>query len=200
MATKFVDGINERDYRFMKDVILKYHPDFMYEGDEVKNMFLHHAEESFYNMEMLIEQCIAKRAKELGCLWEHTNQDGMDYTDGSDCKTASLTLRTSSKNRYKGDISALGTKIGDLRCVIWNEQKDEVEFYFIPHKEWKWFANKGGTNITLDASRFDGRITRIAEYKVDSFDELCLAEATVKFEDDIVVDYISTQPSLVDFF
>ena len=112
-----------------------------------------------------------------------------DYSDGSECKTASL--RATVKNGIKstisfhGDISNLSTsagvyKTGDLRVVIYNPLGGgSLMYYYLPLAVWRSLVSHGGSNASSNKGRimfsFSANtldIPKFRGYEVGSFEEL----------------------------
>jgi hypothetical protein len=59
------------------------------------------------------------------------NESYRDFEDNSDAKTSSCSLYL-IKRTYKGMIGSAEHKIGYIRAAIYNEWKDDIDFFLIP--------------------------------------------------------------------
>lgn len=133
-----------KEYVFLKDLIIPYHPMFKgYSAEQIQKAL---DNSLAYNVEYLVEQTLA----ELGGL-DHTDGNHCDYADNSDCKTASI--RSYGRNRCQVTIfgvskttrAGISYKSGDLRVVIYNPHTAKVMYYFLPHH---WWVNQVITHAT----------------------------------------------------
>jgi len=63
-------------------------------------------------------------------LYTHTPEYGRDFSDNSDCKTASVNEKTG-----KAEIGSIETKFGALRIIIWNPFTVKLDYMYIPYKD-----------------------------------------------------------------
>ena len=113
----------------MRDIILKYN---ILEGLDIhvdENTAMKRAQA--FNVEHLVELAMEKIGD-----YTFLDESGYDFSDFSDCKTASIGV---PKGKTSGQmaISALGTKIGAIRAVIYNPFYRRLDYMFFPFKEWK---------------------------------------------------------------
>ena len=106
---------------------------------------------------------------------------GYDFSDFSDCKTASIGLYT-SQNSGLMEIGALGSKIGAIRAVIYNPIYNRLDYMFFPYEEWKKHEEvkykKGKGVDSRIRSTFNRKKNSYSkgfnQYLMDSFEALCL--------------------------
>lgn len=143
------------------------------------------------NVESLIEECIAIVSGLTNANGESEAQLAHDFVeDGSDCKTS-----TCSKNvrptksggtsiSYTGKITSVETKIGALRCTVYNEYKNSLDFFLIPHEYIKFMASdlggkKGKGKKVINFSYHTTRDTysnNMEEFRVATFKDICKVE------------------------
>jgi hypothetical protein len=134
-----------------------------------------------YNVEHLVELAMSSLGDYKFIDGEHE-----DFTDGTDCKTASISRNPAKpgQNSYRLEISNIvgasgNEKSGDLRVVLYNphkEGKDRLEYYYVPKSVWIENVNRHPTtgvgrmfatyNIQKDY------IPKLQECRVDTFEEL----------------------------
>lgn len=134
----------------MEEIINVYHPEFIKSAD-LRRFGLQNPQH--FKVEHLIEECMAAVGP-----YTFVNGAHQDFSDGSDCKTASIRCnpKTLFSNSYVGEIANVATagggqKKGDLRCVIYNPHLDELKFYYLPRHFW-------ASNITIHPSSGIGKI------------------------------------------
>lgn len=110
----------------MRDVIIKYHPEFSRSAD-LQRYGLKHPE--IFNCERLIEECLAAVGG-----YDFVDEAGRDFNDdwNSDSKTTTVIPDGHSRTAV---ISGLENKIGSLRITIYNPFKDAVDFAYIPRRD-----------------------------------------------------------------
>jgi len=158
----------------MRDIILKYN---ILEGLDIhvdKNTAMKRAQA--FNVEHLVELAMEKIGD-----YTFLDESGYDFSDFSDCKTASIGV---PKGRTSGQmaISALGTKIGAIRAVIYNPFYRRLDYMFFPFKEWKKYEEpKYKSGFIVDSrirSTFNKKKNSYSkgfdQYLMNSFEALCL--------------------------
>jgi hypothetical protein len=122
-----------------KEIILKYHPDFR-TNSQLKDLALKHPE--FFNTERLVELTMAHVGG-----YEFLDEDGYDFSDYSDSKTASI---GNGSVAVVGNILGRGKsgepKVGDLRVVLYNPYKARLDYYFMPKAGWESIREYGDAN------------------------------------------------------
>lgn len=114
---------------FVRDIISKFFPEYTkIDADDL-------------NVERIFEKCIAAQS---GLTWIGDDNEEYDFLeDYSDAKTSSCTRKVKSKKdkktgksytsaSYTGRITSVETKIGDLRCAVYNELTDKIDYFLIP--------------------------------------------------------------------
>jgi len=162
----------------MRDIIIKHHPRFR-RSQVLRREGL--KDPLNFNIERLVEQSLA----ELGT-YDFIDAHHADYSDGSDCKTASIRVNPVKQGHrsYGGEITGVetaggGRKQGALRCIIYNPHKDSLKYYFLPKSWWEY-------NITIHPSSGVGKIVytyhepydhivKFHGYECESFEQLARA-------------------------
>jgi hypothetical protein len=159
----------------MKDVICVHHPLFCKSPDLIS---LGHTSPEIFNVEMLTEQTMAHVGN-----YAFINNAHADFSDGSDCKTSSISesITKNSKQSFRGSIdrvvSAGGeSKKGALRCIIYNPHSQSLRYYFLPKERWVQYVlihptSKIGS-IQYSYNRVKDTITKFSDYECSSFYEL----------------------------
>lgn len=159
----------------MKEVICPYHPLFSKFPDI---SILGSSNPELFNVEMLVEQTMAH----IGS-YEFINAAHADFSDESDCKTASICLTPSreGQNTYRGRIdrvtSAGGeSKRGALRCIVYNPHSHSLKYYFLPKEKWIQHVALHPTS-KIGSIRFsynikNDTIVKFDGYECNSFHEL----------------------------
>jgi hypothetical protein len=164
----------------MRDIVCIYHPWFRKsasrraDGLKCPDRF---------NVEFLVEESLA-------AVGPYTFVDGehYDYSDFSDCKTASIRVNpaTPGRNTHSGEISGVktaggGQKAGPLRCTIYNPHKPggELKFYFLPLHFWSNYIvthpSSGIGKIVYSYNRIRDDIIKFQGYECANFEELAKA-------------------------
>jgi len=159
----------------LKEIIFKHHPDFQ-DSRVLKKQNPNH-----FNVEYLIEETLSIVGN-----YKHINAAHADFSDGSDSKTASISL-TSNLNRqnlFSGCIANVVSKagvqkIGALRCIIYNPHYDRLMYYYLPKEFWKTILETGKANS--DKIRFTynigtDTIAKFEQYRKPNFEALAKAK------------------------
>jgi len=171
-----------------REVIVKYNSVFA--SDPIKaEAFL--ADTRMLNIEYLVELTMA----EVGG-YEFVDADGYDFSDGSECKTASVSKCLSNKNSvnsFQGSITNLKSKntgklkSGDIRIVMYNPFLERCDYFFIPQcdldVESGVTVSKTG-KITVTYNRKKASYGALDNYRVADFVTL----ATMTYDDEIEYD------------
>lgn len=109
----------------MRDIIVKYHPEFSRSAD-LRSYGIKHAE--IFNCERLIEECLAAVGG-----YDFVDEAGRDFNDtwNSDSKTTTVIQEGHSRVTTIGSVE---NKIGSLRITIYNPFKDAVDFAYVPRR------------------------------------------------------------------
>ena len=98
------------------------------------------------------------------------SQNGCDFTDGSEAKTATIGMVYSGGyKKYRATISNTNSKTGLLRCIVGNTLNGEVAFFLIPHDVYNKYPNRFQINYSPSKNTYG----IFDEYRVDTFEELC---------------------------
>ena len=138
------------------------------------------------NVESLIEECIAIESGLTNANDESEINLQYDFIeDLSDSKTASCMKRVATKSggtyiSYSGKIAGVETKLGALRCTVYNEYKNSLDFFLIPHEYIKFMAKSmGGKNSHKMGIFYSYNITHdsysnnMEEFRVATFKDIC---------------------------
>lgn len=176
MATVFGDSPSEA--AFFDEIINVYHPDYSNDSPHLKRKNVERAFRGNFSVGKILEETIEARSHILTPERPliNVNEKGKDFDDSSDLKTCSLNTRVNSKGYdiADGKIANLGAKTGPIRVILYNSVDDKIEFYFMTYEQWSSMATKD--SISLSASWYTGVIKKIAQYRVDTFDELVRAK------------------------
>lgn len=155
-----------KNYLFMRDIILRFHPDF--EGTSYeRNRDLKKAQH--FNIPSLIEQSLAAVGG-----YDFIDAEGYDFSDYSDSKTVSINPTTG-----RATIGSVENKIGALRVIVYNPIKNGIDYFFVPADEVAYCKGPCyGKTDHKERIRFS--YSKVAEdsygwfedYRVDSFEEL----------------------------
>lgn len=165
----------------MNEIVVKYHPVFVQDSElQIRGLVY----PDMFNVERLVEESMAHVSgiQILG-------QSYSDYSDWSDCKTASIRLTPSSPgaNTYRGEISGVtrpsgGGKIGALRCTIYNPHRERIRYYYLPKSMWQEcitvHPTSGIGKIRYTYNSTTDCIGRFRDYECGSFIELALAKSS----------------------
>lgn len=139
------------------------------------------------NIERLIEKCIAIESE---LTWCGADNDVYDFLeDKSDAKTASIkgNWENQGDGKYKywrvtGSISNVETKVGALRCVVYDSENYVLHYFLIPAKWVHVIAttNTNGTGRGVGKSRVNLKyncekdtFNSMDRFRVESFEDIC---------------------------
>ena len=161
-----------------RDIVHRYHPEF--KSKSMLKLVKKHPK--IFDIGHLIELTMA----EVGG-YDVVDQFGYDFSDGTECNTASVSPSFKIKNGVRQRSSQVripnvvnrmtGTmKTGDIRAVVYNPHNTSIIFYYIPHKVYKdWYIHKmGALPATYNSKK--NTIVKWEPYRVDTFKQL----ATIK--------------------
>ena len=171
----------------LRDVICEYHPDVA--GNKQVIAFLK-KHVNWLDIEGMVEETMSFVGG-----YEFVDESHYDFSDGSDCKTASVqpgTIKHYGKDTtgHLCEITGIGNvgdnsqvKSGDLRVVVYNPHKQCLQYYFIPNKDMLRIMryHSGGYRITTNWNRKWDRNMKLDKFEVDSFVELAQTPATTEF-------------------
>lgn len=176
-----------KEYVLLRDQILPNHSMFKGYTDEQKQRVL--ANPKAFNVEYLVEQVLA----ELGS-YKHTDADHSDYSDGSDCKTASVAQKKSSRTTANlFDVTIFGVakntkkgftyKTGDIRAVVYNPFTDNTMLYFFPKAWWvnhvKFHSTQGWGYFRASYNKKTDCITNWEQFRCKTIRELAKMKSTI---------------------
>jgi hypothetical protein len=115
-------------------------PEFKNTSANDKKKMRRDAARGWYNTEKMMEEFLCDIQPEL----KNVNNKGMDYTssipelDKSDLKTSTASYRLRKRKKYTyeayiGSINGVKGKLGALLVAIYNEYKDSIDYFYIPH-------------------------------------------------------------------
>jgi hypothetical protein len=160
----------------IQEIINKLHPKFT-GNPELCNFALESPE--LFNVERLVEVTMAHVGG-----YDYVDGAHYDFSDGSECKTASVRPTPSKPNsssyalEISNVISGAGTaKSGSIRVVLYNPHIQQLRYYYLPPGE----IDKIGVNIHPTSNK--GRVfatwniitdtcNKLDRYSVPSFEDL----------------------------
>lgn len=183
MASVIRDGGNPSEEAFMIEVVQQYHPEFINLPAAIIRREIDLARRGMFQMSALLEETISVRSKLIrGVPLENTDAVGMDFTDGSDLKSCTLSYGKNGTNPdgsqsygLTGSISGLKNKEGDIRVILWNDLMKRVEFYFLPAQVVQEMSSTKNPSIRISANIKTGDVAKLQPYKCKTFDELVLS-------------------------
>ena len=165
-----------------RDIVHRYHPEF--KSKSMLKLVKKHPK--IFNIAHLIELTMA----EVGG-YDVVDQVGYDFSDGTECKTASVTptaliIRGVRMPTYKVIISGVAhpntrsMKTGDIRLVVYNPHTTSAMFYYLPHKIYKdWYITKRTGVLQATWHRTRNLIKKWDSYRVDAFEQLATMKPKV---------------------
>jgi len=159
----------------MEQIIVKFHPQFK-ESTQLQDLGLLRPE--IFNVEMLVEECLAACGP-----YELSRGCHQDFSDGSDCKTASIRREPNKPGTasHKGEISGVQTsagvvKLGALRCVVYNPCENNLLYFYLPKEFWTQNIDRHPTTgmgrIFFTYNRNTMVVPKLIAYQVNNFEEL----------------------------
>lgn len=149
--------------------------------EDGKNALSNQARTGALQMSNILEQTISMVSEEVSDIkLKNVNIEGMDFDDGSDLKTFSLTYgpngTSNGRQNYglTGNISGMKNKKGAIRAICWNSMLEEVEYYFIPAHRVRTLSTSS-SSIRLSASVKTGVVEKLQRYRLDNIEELSSA-------------------------
>lgn len=165
----------------LRDIICVYHPDIAGKKDVIK--FLH-KHVNWLNIEGMVEETMAHVGG-----YDFVDEAHYDFSDGSDCKTASIQPSPTKfgGTSYRCEIMGIGNigensnvKSGDLRVVVYNPFKQELEYFFIPNRDMRQLMryHNSGYRITTTYNSMWDRNIKLDDFRKLSFEELATTPST----------------------
>ena len=153
----------------MRDVVCKYHPEFR-KSKDIRRFGMEQPEH--FNVERLIEESLAAVGG-----YEFVDEEGYDFSDFSDSKTTTINHTTGV-----GTVMGVECKIGSLRIVCYNPQKNATDYFFVRKdrvagvKSACYGKNSHKERIVFKySSKYHDHYNWFERYRVKSFKELALA-------------------------
>ena len=161
--------------KLFEDVIFPHHPEFR-RSLSMRRFAIRSP--GMFKIEHLVEQTMA-----IVGGYEFIDGDHCDFTDGTDCKTASIWPRARYENSqsHPGEISGLvtaggGEKLSALRCVVYCAPQNRLDYYFIPKSYWEdrvtIHPSSGVGKLKFSYHRGDDCVHSLEPFRVSSFQEL----------------------------
>ncbi len=118
-------------------------------------------------IETLYENTLAYNSNEK---YVKESANGRDFSDGSDAKKSSVRWRA-KRTSYDAPVTNILNKIGDLRVLVYEWNRNEFYFFKIPHDD---FIGMKYIEIPFDIHTYKPkRKNKWWKYEVKTFDELC---------------------------
>ena len=152
------------------------------------------------SMRDILEVIDVQRGVELAMAelggYDFTDDDHCDFSDGSECKTVGMKLKTAQKGdgysfgyQVTNVVTAAGSpKSGDIRLVMVNVFNESVRYFFLPKSVWdgeeKMWSQSSGYKGTINGTwtKVGGFLTtptaNLDDYEVDSFETLAKMKST----------------------
>ena len=152
------------------------------------------------SMRDILEVIDVQRGVELAMAelggYDFTDDDHCDFSDGSECKTVGMTLKTAQKGdgysfgyQVTNVVTAAGSpKSGDIRLVMVNVFNESVRYFFLPKSVWdgeeKMWSQSSGYKGTINGTwtKVGGFLTtpskNLDEYEVKDFETLSKMKST----------------------
>ena len=141
MATKkttakaFEANLNGKALAMMQDLVA-HHPLFRTATTAFRKWAMQNPDA--FNVERMFEKTLAHLGN-----YKFTNDAHSDFSDKSDAKTASVTLKPAKAcaSQHDGFITGIGhitgaLKSGALRVAVYIAPKQEMRYYYLPKKFW----------------------------------------------------------------
>lgn len=163
-------------YAFYDELIYKAYPEYV-------NLSFEEIHRKVGNVrpERLLEVAIAKQ----GGLTPY-NTKGMDYTDLSDAKSASVRTSGNGK-RYSAPIAGIAHKRGLLRTMVFERKLNKFYYFLIPYEAYKDIPEKSNIEIYFNLDGTPKRnasvrtYTNMWAYEVADFNGILSKDAPSKW-------------------
>ena len=135
------------------------------------------------NIERFAEKMVAM---ESGLEWVGAQGKEWDLSDYSDVKTATCYISDSGLYvAHKGCIPGVEKKIGDLRCIVYNEYTQSLDYFSIPQKMIASLSSKTQKNASKRISFTYSRIReeycpKMEQFRVPNFEDICVLKKSKK--------------------
>jgi hypothetical protein len=162
-----------KETTLFREVIFIHHPLFK-KNKKMRDIATKNPE--IFKVERLVEQAMA----EVGG-YEFVDADKYDFSDYTECKTASIARSLVSRDSltsYKGMITNVARdnrlKIWDLRVVVYNPHFESTQYYYIPKKDWTPKVRGSQKSKYIDFCYNLERLTCnwLDKFEVESFETL----------------------------
>ena len=161
----------QKNYLLMRDVITKYHPDFV-NSEELRKYGLTHSH--IFNCERLVEEALAAVGG-----YTFVDEEGRDFDDidDSDSKTVSI-----QPSRPVMEINGVENKIGSLRITVYNPLKEGLDYLYVPKSDLKVLKEpcygkmSHRERLKTSYNSIYDSYNRLQPYRVDSFEDLAKAQ------------------------
>lgn len=152
------------------------------------------------SMRDILEVIDVQRGVELAMAelggYDFTDDDHCDFSDGTECKTVGMKLKTAQKGdgysfgyQVTNVVTAAGSpKSGDIRLVMVNVFNESVRYFFLPKSVWdgenKMWSQSSGYKGTINGTwtKVGGFLTTPSEnlddYEVKDFETLAKMKST----------------------
>lgn len=185
-ATKL--SIFKKNKRILEDIIKVYNPN--YKDLDISDPMAH-------NVSRMLEETMAYVGG-----YEVVDNDHHDFSDGTECKTGTITLNktTDSKNTHRfiisNTISQAGIeKTGDLRVVVYNNMQDSLLYFFIPQRYIRALSTlgiDGKARIEGFYNSVSNRVEKLNFFRVQYFEKLCTIESTSGYVETTLEEWFSS--------
>ena len=160
-----------------EEIIFQHHAEFQHSRTLRK---LAQTQPEIFNCERLVELCMSRVGG-----YEFLDEDGYDFSDYSDAKTASITPTDSVA--VVGNILGRGRtgqpKVGDLRVVLYNPYKQRLDYYFMPKQGWDSIREYGDANKGKLRAKYNADQDRVHKWHLwlcRDFQDLSTRPSTVQ--------------------
>ena len=152
------------------------------------------------SMRDILEVIDVQRGVELAMAelggYDFTDDDHCDFSDGTECKTVGMKLKTAQKGdgysfgyQVTNVVTAAGSpKSGDIRLVMVNVFNESVRYFFLPKSVWdgdeKMWSQSSGYKGTINGTwtKVGGFLTtpskNLDDYEVKDFETLAKMKST----------------------
>lgn len=159
----------------LREVIFQHHPDFK-TSSQLKDLALRNPD--YFNVERLVELAMAHVGG-----YEFLDEDGYDFSDFSDSKTASIGHgNVATVTNILGRGKSGEAKVGDLRVILYNPYKDRLDYYFMPKAGWESIREYGDANKGRLRAKYSPDLDTVfkwRQWQCADFETLARTPATV---------------------